>query len=93
MLNIHFRWWVQLFWAAFDMPIIVVPLKVALRLEKIDFWAFQKNNHASGCQVNVHDYFLKRPKTIFLYPNASFNGTPVMGISKAAQTIEPTHLK
>ena len=34
----------QLFWAAFDLPMTVVPLKVALGLEKIDFWSFQKNN-------------------------------------------------
>ena len=30
----------QLFWAAFDMLVTVVPLKVVLGLEKIDFWAF-----------------------------------------------------
>ena len=29
--------------------------------------------------------FLNAQKTIFLYPNATFNGTPIMGISKAAQ--------
>ena len=27
----------QLFWAAFDLPMTVVPLKVALRLKKLDF--------------------------------------------------------
>ena len=32
----------QLFWAAFYLPMTVVPLKVALRLEKFDFWAFKK---------------------------------------------------
>ena len=54
--------------------------------KKIDFWALQKNNHASGCQVWHHDYFFETPKkTIFLYPNATSNGTPVMGISKAVQ--------
>ena len=37
----------QLFWAAFDLLVTVVPLKVALGWEKIDFWAFQKNNHTS----------------------------------------------
>ena len=36
-----------LFRVAFDMPMTVVPLKVALGLEKIDFWAFQKNNDTS----------------------------------------------
>ena len=29
LLNIHFRWGVQLFWSAFDMHVTVVPLKVA----------------------------------------------------------------
>ena len=37
----------QLFWAAFDLPMTVVPLKVVLGLEKNDFWTFQKNNHTS----------------------------------------------
>ena len=40
-------------------------------------------------QVNVKwvfsIIFLNAQKTIFLYPNATFNGTPVMGISKAAK--------
>ena len=36
---------VQLFWAAFDMPMTVLPLKVALGLDKFDFWALKKNNH------------------------------------------------
>ena len=30
----------QLLWAAFDLLMTVVPLKVALGLKKIDFWAF-----------------------------------------------------
>ena len=68
---------VQLFWAAFDMPVTVVPLKVALGFLKIDFWAFQKNNQASECQVGQ--------KSNFPNPNATFNGTTVMGISKASQ--------
>ena len=32
----------QLFCAAFDMPVTGVALKVALRYQKIVFWAFQK---------------------------------------------------
>ena len=54
-----FTWdgWVQLFWAAFDMPVTVVPLKVALGLEKFDFWAFQKNNHDVTLDTHLHDYF------------------------------------
>ena len=42
---------VQLFWAAFDMPMTGVPLKVALGFKKIYFWAFKKNNHTSVCQI------------------------------------------
>ena len=33
---------VLLFWAAFDMPMTVVPLKVALGWDKFDFWTFKK---------------------------------------------------
>ena len=36
--------WVQLFWAAFDIPMTGVPLKVALGYKKIGFCVFQKNN-------------------------------------------------
>ena len=32
----------QLFWAAFDLLVIVVPLKVALGLKKNDFGHFKK---------------------------------------------------
>ena len=35
---------VQLFWAAFDMPMTVVPLKVALGQDKFDFWTLKKFN-------------------------------------------------
>ena len=37
----------QLFWSAFYLPITVVSLKVALGLQKKDFWVFQKDNHTS----------------------------------------------
>ena len=63
--NIHFRWGVQLFWAAFDPILAVVQLTVTLGYEKNDFWAFQKNNHTSECQVYVYDYFLKCPTIKF----------------------------
>ena len=52
---------------------------------KNGFLGITKNNHASVCQVNVHYYFLKHSKSNLLHPNATFNGIPVMGISKAAQ--------
>ena len=38
---------VQLFLAAFDMSMTMVPLKVAIGLEKYDFWAFKKNRKNS----------------------------------------------
>ena len=32
----------QLFWAAFDLLMTVVPLEVALGMEKFNCWAFKK---------------------------------------------------
>ena len=84
-LIIHFIWGVQLFWAAFDMPMTVVPLKDALGLEKFDFWAFHKNNHEESLGYTWCDYFLKCPKINFFHPKATFNGTTAMIGSKAAQ--------
>ena len=52
LLNIQFRWGIQLFWVAFDMHVTVVPLKVALGWDKVDFWAFQINNH--GPPLDIH---------------------------------------
>ena len=52
---------VQLFWAAFDIPMTVVPLKVALGLGKFDFWAFKKNQCAT-LDIHLHDYFFEMPK-------------------------------
>ena len=57
--------WVQLFWAAFDMPITVGPLTVALGCETFDFWAFQTNNHGPPLETHLHDYFFKCPKIKF----------------------------
>ena len=48
--------WFQLFWAAFDMSVTVVPLKVTLGLEKNNFWAFQKNNHRHSLDNHLRDY-------------------------------------
>ena len=44
------------------MPVTGVPLEIALGWQKFYFLAFQKNNHASACQVPVHDYFFEMPK-------------------------------
>ena len=55
----------QLFWEAFDMPVKVVPLKVALGLEKFNF-GHLNNNHASECQVSLMIIFLKCPKIKFV---------------------------
>ena len=44
---------VQLFSAAFDMPMTVVPLKFALGFEKFDFWEFQKNNWKNSLGLHL----------------------------------------
>ena len=46
----------QLFWAAIDLLVTVVQLKMALGLENI-FFAFQKIIHTSACQVSFFNYF------------------------------------
>ena len=51
-----------MFWAAFDMPVTVVPLKVALGLEKFDIWAFQKNYHKDTLDIHLCDYFFNAQK-------------------------------
>ena len=43
--------------AAFDPILAVVPIKVALGLGKIDFWAFKTNYYASVCEVSFFYYF------------------------------------
>ena len=43
----------KLFQAAFDLPMTVLPLQVALGLEKIVFWAFQKNNHKVTLDIHL----------------------------------------
>ena len=48
--------WVQLFWAAFDIPVTGVPLKVALGYKKIVFWAFQKNNYGEPLDIHLGDF-------------------------------------
>ena len=53
---------VQLFWADFDMPVTVVPLKVALGCKKFVFWAFPKNNHGPPLDTHLPDYFFEMPK-------------------------------
>ena len=48
-----------MFWAAFDLPMTVVPLKVALGLEKIDFCVFEENKYSKyPIDINLGDYFL-----------------------------------
>ena len=70
----------QLFWAASDMLVTVIPLKLALGLEKNDFWAFQKI-----IQKTLGTY--KSPKkSIFPNPMTSFNDTTVKLRSKAEKT-------
>ena len=73
---------VQVFWAAFDMPMTVVPLKVALGLEKFNFWHL-KNNRKNSLNIHLHDYFFEMTK----------HGTTVMGRSKAAKKLKPPTYK
>ena len=40
----------KLILSAFDVSVTVVPLKVAIGLEKIDFWVFKK----SKCTLEAH---------------------------------------
>ena len=55
-LHIHLRWKVQLFWTAFDMPVIGVPLKVALGYKKIVFLGVSKNNHEVTPVLHLGDF-------------------------------------
>ena len=85
---------VQLFWAAFDMHVTVVPLKVALGLAKIDFWAFQINNHTSGCQMVAHDYFIEMPKNQIFPTLMQLLMVPLShAYQNLPKTIEPNHIK
>ena len=76
---------VQLFWTDLYPMFTVVPLNVALGWHKFDFWALKKIIRQVTVRWMYMIILLKHPKTIFLYPNATFNGTTVIGISKAAQ--------
>ena len=62
----------QMFWAAFDLPMTVVPLKVALGWEKIDFWPFQKNNRKNSLGYTCVIIFLKCPKIKFFQSKYKF---------------------
>ena len=85
---------VQLFWTAFDPIFAVVPLKVALGWHTFDFWVFQKNNQASGCQVSVHDYFFEMLKKQCFYILMHLLMVPLSwAYQKLPKTIVPTHLK
>ena len=53
------EWGFQLFWASFDLPVRVVLLKVALGLEKIDFWAFKKLSQMNTGQTLTYFDTLK----------------------------------
>ena len=77
----------QLFWAAFDLPMTVVPLIVALGLKKkMIFGHSKKNNKKNSLDRHLCDYFYEMPKNNFFFnPKATCNGTTLMGRSKAAQ--------
>ena len=57
--------WVQLFWAAFDMPVTGVPLKVALGYKKIVFGCFKTIIMDINLTVTCMIIFFKRPKINF----------------------------
>ena len=67
------------------MPVTMVPLKVALGWDKFDCMAFKKIIMKGPLTFTCMIIFLNAQKSIFSYPNATFNGTTVMGRSKAAQ--------
>ena len=69
----------QLFWAAFDMPMTVVSLKVALCLQKFNY---HEQSFGYTCLIII---FVNVQKTMFTNPKATFNGTTVTSISKATQ--------
>ena len=56
---------IQLFWAAFVMPVTVVPLKVALRFLKLDFWAFKKIIDKKHFTCTCMIVFLNAQKSFF----------------------------
>ena len=58
--------WVQLVWAAFDMPVTVVELKVALGLDKLDFCALKKIIEKSHLTLTCVIILLKWPKIKFV---------------------------
>ena len=81
----------QLFWAAFDLLMTVVPLKVALGLEKIYFWAFKKNNHDDSLDIHLHDYFFEMPKNQFFPILKQLLRVPLSWTDqKLSKTIEPS---
>ena len=47
---------VQLFWAAFDLHMTVVPLKVALGYKKIVFWPLKKKLSKKLTWLHLCDY-------------------------------------
>ena len=81
---------VQLFWVAFDMSVTVIPLKVALWLEKFDFWAFKKNNQKKSLDNHLCDNFFEIPKNqIFPILMQLLMVTLSQAYQKLPKTIEP----
>ena len=83
-----------MFWAAFYMPMAVVPLKVALGFGKFDFQTFQKNNHDVTLDIHLCDYFFEMPKNQFFPILMQLLMIPLSWEDqKMSKTIEPIHLK
>ena len=72
----------KLFLSAFYIIVTVVPLKVVIPLEKIDFWAFQKI--IPWCSL-VPCF----KKSIFPNSMTTFNGTTAKLRSKAEKPLKP----
>ena len=84
---------VQLFWTAFDLHMTVVPLKVALGLEKFDFWAFQKNNWKNSLGYTCVIIFWNAQKSIFPILKPLLMVPLSQADQKLPKTIETPQLK
>ena len=70
--------WLQLFWAAVDMALTLLALKVAIGLEKNYFWVFQKINHKHSLNsLLAYTCLLNAQQSIFLNLMTTFKARNV----------------
>ena len=55
-LNIHFRWGVSIVLGSFRSNRGSGTIKSCIRIQKIVFWAFQKNNHDVTLDIHLVDF-------------------------------------